>query len=180
MKHALVIGGSGMLSGAVLWLAEQGYQVSVVGRNVAKLERLTNRHPALYPVAADYYDLDRFSSVLQGAVAKRGNFSRVVAWIHQHEEKIISRLAEDLFPDPAHPWELFHVLGSSSNLEEIEKQLQPPANCRYHQIKLGFVLEGDRSRWLTHDEISNGVIEGMRSGRKVTIVGTLTPWSKRP
>lgn len=180
MNHALVIGGSGMLAGSVLWLAEQGYQVSVVGRNVAKLEKLTSRHPALHPLAADYYDLDRFLSIVQEAVAKRGTFSRVVAWIHQQEEKILGRLSQELFADPDHVWELFHVLGSSSDLAEIEKQLNPPHNCKYHQIKLGFVVEGNRSRWLTHEEISNGVIEGMRTGKNVTIVGTLTPWSKRP
>lgn len=31
MKHALVIGGSGMLAKVSLWLAENGYTVSVIG-----------------------------------------------------------------------------------------------------------------------------------------------------
>jgi hypothetical protein len=33
MRHALVIGGSGMLAGASLWLARQGREVTVIGRN---------------------------------------------------------------------------------------------------------------------------------------------------
>ena len=180
MRHTLAIGGTGMLLEAVYWLAEQGHEVTVVGRNEHKLRRLTDRHASLHPVLADYYDLDQFVSVLKDAVAQRGHFTRVIAWIHDRQETIIQRLYSEFFSDPTHRWELFHVLGSGSNLEEIEKKLNPPQNCKYHQIKLGFVIEGDHSRWLTHAEISAGAIDSMKSGRDVTIVGTLTPWSKRP
>ena len=56
-------------------------------------------------------------------------------------------------------WELYHVLGSSSNLDEMLRKVPVPPECAYHQVQLGFVVEGSRSRWLTHDEISNGVID---------------------
>lgn len=179
LSHMLAIGGTGMLADAVCWLAEQGHEVTVVGRNQHKLQRLTDRHPSLHPVTADYKELERFVSVLKEAVVQRGYFTRVLAWIHDREETIFKRLYTELFSDPSCHWELFHVLGSASNLEEIEKKVNPPPNCKYHQIKLGFALEGNHSRWLTHKEISAGAIDAMKTGREVTIVGTLTLWSKR-
>ncbi|MGY3190168.1 hypothetical protein ACVWXS_004902 [Lysinibacillus sp. TE18511] len=33
MRHALVVGGTGMLSGVSLWLLNQGYHVSIIARN---------------------------------------------------------------------------------------------------------------------------------------------------
>ena len=43
MKHALVIGGTGMLSKVPLWLAANGYHVSVIGRNQEKMHRLLSK-----------------------------------------------------------------------------------------------------------------------------------------
>jgi hypothetical protein len=45
---------------------------------------------------------------------------------------------------------------------------------------LGFVLEGNHSRWLTHAEISGGVIHSIQTQSKRHVVGTLTPWYRRP
>lgn len=33
MKHALVVGGTGMLADVSIWLVNQGYQVSIIARN---------------------------------------------------------------------------------------------------------------------------------------------------
>jgi hypothetical protein len=41
-------------------------------------------------------------------------------------------------------------------------------------------MEGDVSRWLTHEEISKGIISAIHQDRKKTIIGTLYPWDKRP
>ncbi|MDR2996156.1 MAG: short-chain dehydrogenase, partial [Bacillus cereus] len=35
--HALVIGGTGMLKKVSIWLCEQGYHVSIIGRDEVKL-----------------------------------------------------------------------------------------------------------------------------------------------
>jgi hypothetical protein len=45
---------------------------------------------------------------------------------------------------------------------------------------LGFVVEGAAARWLTNPEISDGVGRALASADPVTIVGTVTPWEKRP
>lgn len=53
-------------------------------------------------------------------------------------------------------------------------------NIRYREIILGFVLEGDRSRWLTDAEISAGVLAAVDADQPRYIVGTVRPWHLRP
>ena len=50
----------------------------------------------------------------------------------------------------------------------------------YRRVILGFVVEGGKSRWLTHEEISGGVIEAVQKDAERYIVGTVEPWSMRP
>ncbi|OUN00381.1 MAG: hypothetical protein BAA02_09710 [Paenibacillaceae bacterium ZCTH02-B3] len=85
--HALAIGGSGMLSGASLWLAEQGYRVSVIGRNPQKLRRLSERNANLFGVSADYAQAAEFAAALQDLMKSRGPASLVVAWVHFDENR---------------------------------------------------------------------------------------------
>jgi len=181
-KHALVIGGSGMLAGASLWLARQGREVTVIGRNPQKLKRLCDQHPYLHGVSADYSRAAEFAATLGDLMEKRGPANLVVAWIHDDEERVIGQTAEAIriAGGADFAWDLYHVLGSSSNLDEILRKVPVPPECAYHQVQLGFVIEGDRSRWLTHDEISNGVMECIENNRRRHVVGTLEPWEKRP
>jgi len=180
--HALVIGGSGMLSGASLWLAEQGYRVSVIGRNPQKLRRLSGRNANIFGVSADYSRAEEFAGTLTDVMKSRGPASLVAAWIHFDEERVIGQTAEAirLAGGEDFPWHLYHVLGSSSNPDELLKTVPVPASCTYHQVQLGFVVDGERSRWLTHSEISGGVIEAVRGGLRRHVVGALEPWSRRP
>jgi len=182
MNHALVIGGSGMLSGVCVWLAREGHRVSVIGRNPQKLQRLAHRHPLIFGVSADYTREAEFAGKLHELMKRRGPARLVVAWIHDDQERIIRQTAEAIQQagDSRFAWHLYHVLGSSSNLEEILRTVPVPDACTYHQIQPGFVIEGERSRWLTHQEISDGVIACIRDGRRRHLVGTLEPWSKRP
>ena len=41
-------------------------------------------------------------------------------------------------------------------------------------------MEGESSRWLTNDEIANGVIQQITSMGDERIVGQLIPYSARP
>lgn len=180
MKHALVIGGSGMLAEACLWLAGQGWRVTVIGRSQSKLARLADRHAHIVPVSADYFREAEFRRALRASLERHGPWTLVVAWIHAREEEILAVVSEERGRLANSPWKLFHVLGSSSNLEDILRDMPAFPACRYHQVQLGFVIEGERSRWLTHAEISGGVIHAVRTDAKRHVVGTLSPWSRRP
>jgi saccharopine dehydrogenase-like NADP-dependent oxidoreductase len=83
VKHALVIGGSGMLAGMVLWLAEVGYHVSIIGRDAEKMKRLTEQSPdRLSDILVDYRDDLLLKEALRRSIAIHGDFDLVVAWIH--------------------------------------------------------------------------------------------------
>ncbi|XKE94652.1 short-chain dehydrogenase [Metaplanococcus flavidus] len=179
MKHALVIGGTGMLAQTSVWLSQNGYRVSVIGRNPEKMQQLVEKDPeGIEPVLVDYRDTEKLAEQLSHIQQKNGPIHLVLAWIHSDGPDVIPCLIDSLPSDPE--WKLFHVNGSSSNLEEIKSRISVPAHVRYHQIQLGFHLEDGTSRWLTHDEIPAGVIEAMREGKVQYVVGTLSPWERRP
>ncbi|WP_063480192.1 hypothetical protein [Paenibacillus glucanolyticus] len=180
MKHALVIGGSGILANTSLWLADEGFTVSVIGRDNHKLSKLTGMSKNIIPISVDYYNERLFSSEIHNSITTNGPYDLVVRWIHNNDKQIIDTISSEIRKVTNEGWNLFHILGSNSNLEDIRSKMDYIENCDYHQIQLGFIMENDKSRWLTHDEISNGVINGIKSNSKKYLVGTLTPWSKKP
>lgn len=180
MKHALVIGGSGMLAQASLWLANNGYFVSVIGRNMQKLNRLCEKSDYMIPISVDYYDEHLLTDKIKQSIKVHGPYDLVIAWIHSHEKQIIQWVSNEINQANNDVWRLFHVLGSSSNIEHMMQEMIDLEKGRYHQIQLGFIIEGQHSRWLTHEEISSGVIKSVRENLKQHLIGTLTPWHMRP
>ncbi|MBS4196606.1 short-chain dehydrogenase [Lederbergia citri] len=181
MKHALVVGGTGMLADVSLFLSD-GYNVSVVARNEARMDELikrVNRSAAITPALVNYRDEDSFRAQIQQLIKKNGPFDIVVVWIHSGAEHVLPIIAEEnkLYEQP---WRLFHILGSSTNLQEVINQVNVPNSCLYRQVQLGFIIEYNRSRWLTHQEISAGVIKAITQDRPVHMIGTVEPWDKRP
>jgi hypothetical protein len=181
VKHALVIGGTGMLSKVSIWLAANGYHVSVIGRNQEKMQRLLNadvRPSRMTPVLVDYTNNEELAKQLRQIQKLNGNIDLVVAWVHATGKNVIPCLTNCM--SDAEQWKLFHVNGSSAKLDNIKKKMDVPKNVQYHQIQLGFILENGNSRWLLHDEISNGVIQAITEGEIKKIIGTIEPWDKRP
>lgn len=179
LKHALVIGGTGMLTQASLWLSKNGYHVSVIGRNAEKMQRLIDQNPTrITPVLVDYTNRVELLEQLHRIQNENGPIQLVVAWIHSTGQHVIPCLTESF--SHSQPWKLFHVSGSSSNLKEIKDKLAIPTHASYHQIQLGFKIESGISRWLTHAEISNGVIQSILEEKSEQIIGTIEPWENRP
>ncbi|MFC3212484.1 Rossmann-fold NAD(P)-binding domain-containing protein [Planomicrobium okeanokoites] len=179
MKHALVIGGTGMLAQTSVWLSHNGYRVSAIGRNLSKMQRLVERNPeGINSMLVDYKDTEKLAQQLAQIQQKNGPIQLVLAWIHSDGRDVIPCLISSLQQDSE--WKLFHVNGSSSNLEEIKAKASVPSHVHYYQIQLGFKLESGTSRWLTNDEISTGVIEAIRGEKAQYVVGTLSPWERRP
>ncbi|MFD0618939.1 short-chain dehydrogenase [Paenibacillus sp. GCM10027629] len=98
---------------------------------------------------------------------------------HSTAPDALRTIIDDMNQDQS-SFTLFHILGSGSDVQEVKKGLNVPSTFHYYQIKLGFVIEHNQSRWLTHDEISNGVIRAIQEKNQLTVVGTLEPWSMRP
>ncbi|WP_416149971.1 short-chain dehydrogenase [Salipaludibacillus sp. HK11] len=171
-----------MLSKVSLWLVNEGYHVSVIGRTPEHMKQLisaSKESVRITPLLVDYIKESELREQLKMTIEKNGPVDLVVAWIHSVGKNVLAVISQELSSDNL-PWKLFHVLGSSSNLKDIKNKVTVPSNCLYRQVQLGFIIEKDNSRWLTHEEICYGVIEAISNERFVTIVGTLFPWGKRP
>ncbi len=182
LKHALVVGGTGMLCNVSLWLAGQADHVSIIARNAEKMDACISRaanRSRITPVLTDYADSNALREHLNKLIGQHGPVDLAVAWIHSYADQALVTIS-NVFSQNSRQWELYHVLGSTRNPDELCNELAGLENCNYHQIQLGFILENHQSRWLTNEEISDGVIEAIQSGKKRHIVGQLEPWDKRP
>lgn len=182
MKHALVVGGTGMLQNVSLWLLENGYHVSVIARNPRRMENLltkTSRKRHVTPLLVDYANNHELQNKLKNTIQQNGSIDIVVAWIHSYAKEALSTITAEISRNQ-NEYELFHVLGSATKLEAIKKKAAVPDNCLYYQVRLGFVLDGTYSRWLTNQEISSGVIEAIQEKKDVFTIGVVEPWEKRP
>lgn len=175
--HTLVVGGTGMLAGVTRWLAEQGHIVSVVSRRAKTFGHVSYRK-LLNAIAVDYRDAEPLRHRIAEAIAAYGPIELAVFWIHSDAQEAFGITADEISNHAEIPWRLFHVRGSAAHLHPELPQV--PTNCLYRQVVLGFVAEETGSRWLTHDEISGGVIDAIRSDREQSVVGTLEPWERRP
>lgn len=179
-REALVIGASGMLAEVARWLAKEGWQVTVVGRDRQKLEQV--RNGALNPgsvhlLALDYGQTETLRAAMAELVASRGPMELVVAWIHQTAPDALATVLAEL-SRPKQPFRLYHVCGSRA--WKNPPAVHVPTTCAYQRVILGFVCEGEDARWLTNAEIANGVIRAIGEKAAQAIVGQVEPWERRP
>lgn len=177
-KHALLIGGTGMLSDVSIWFADQGYSVSVIGRSERK--HLELKKKASYPdrinsLMVDFNDYPTLEKTVREAVQTYGPIYVVVSWTPSLPAL---ELVCKIVSEESSEWKLFHVKGSRRYFEDDSPVV--PTECECCSIYLGFILEGNNSRWLTNQEISKGVIKSVEKDEKEFIVGTLHPYEKRP
>ncbi|MDL0434266.1 MULTISPECIES: short-chain dehydrogenase [unclassified Niallia] len=181
MKHALVVGGKGMLSEVTIWLAKQGYIVSVIGRNKHRMDEIRTICPnsIIHPILVDYSKLEDLESELRNTIRIHTNIELVVAWIHSYAEEAVNLIIDTVSKDSS-TWQLFHVLGSNADLQVLQSRLTDKRNMIYHQIQLGFMMDDGHSRWLTNKEIASGVIQAMINKKSIHIVGVTEPREQRP
>ncbi|WP_306798634.1 short-chain dehydrogenase [Oceanobacillus saliphilus] len=182
MQHALVIGGTGMLAKVTLDLVNRGYNVSVIGRNQTRMDQLMNMaedSSKITPLFVDYRNENELKEAVRKTIRQNGRIDLAIAWIHSVAENALNIISAEISKTTV-KWDLFHIVGSSSDLDQIKRKADVPKSCVYHQIQLGFMIDGTKSRWLTHDEIGAGVIKAMEKRQPVHIVGTVDPWELRP
>ena len=182
MRHVLVVGGTGMLAGVVHGLAEPGVLVSVVARGRRGLARVAADAPAgstVSGVRVDYRESDHVVASLRDVQAADGPFDLAICWIHGSAPAAPTLVMAQMPPGST----FLHVLGSGAAdpaRGDERRELAPAAGVVYRQVVLGFVVEGDRSRWLTHAEIAAGVLEAIDDDAPRVVVGTVEPWDARP
>jgi hypothetical protein len=186
--HAMVIGGTGMLSEVSLNLLRSGYEVSVIGRSPSRFLQLAqkaasqgeppSRRLSLIPV--DYHLSDELQKEVSKVIETHGPIRLLVSWIHADAPDALPIILMEVeHTKTKEDFRLFHILGSSTDLDEMKAKVNPPAHYHYRQIKLGFILEPSGSRWLTNEEIATGVWKAIQQDTS-SVIGVLEPWEKRP
>ena len=159
-KRALVLGGTGMLAGCAEALVAEGWHVVLPSRRYAPIPANDgdgNGHRKALWVEATWSEP---AALADGAArALGGPADLLVAWVHRTERISVLRAVAPLLA-PGAP--VVEVHGSAS--------ANPVGGCPdpvledhpTQQIVLGFVRHAGRTRWLTHQEISAGVLDGVR------------------
>jgi molybdopterin-guanine dinucleotide biosynthesis protein A len=150
--HALVVGGTGMLAPAAQALGERGHVVTCLARRVVELGAGVTVEPL------DYRDDDALRGALARATASRGPIELAVCWIHTDAPTAPGIVADALAPGAR----LVQVFGT-----RVWPLADPPLHVAYRQVLLG----SRGGRWLTHEEISTGVLKAMDADRAVAVVG---------
>lgn len=167
-----------MLKDVSLWLSEQGYITSIIGRSREKhlaLKKKALRPELIRPIMVDYHKHSLLEDSIKRAIEQFGPISLVVSWTPNYKTL---KLVDQLISQSSNRWTLFQVKGSRRYFNDEPLKLSP--KCDHRSIYLGFILEGDSSRWLTNEEISKGVIHSIEKDCKESIIGTLHPYEKRP
>ena len=180
-KHALVIGGTGMLSDVSAWLNKKGYIVTVIGRRNETYHKLLKKVPKpkrMKSVLVDYHNTAALTETLMERMKKDGTFDVIVAWVHRSAPEAIPAVLNLVAANRKESFDFYHVKSSTSYRNKTK--IEVPSTCNLYEIYLGFKIFNNHSRWLTNKEISEGVIGSIHHKRKMTIVGELEPWEKRP
>ncbi len=152
-QHALVVGGTGMLALATRALAERGHPVTSIARRPAALGQ------GVVSVPLDYRDSEALARALSDAIRIRGPAELAVCWIHTDAPEAPGAIAEALAPGAR----FVQVFGTRVwPLEGV------PVHVAHRQVLLGSV----DGRWLTHEEISAGVLAAVDADLPAWVVGS--------
>lgn len=181
MNHALVIGGTGMLKEAVLRLAGQFDCVSVIARGSFRLNGLWEEGESLglkiNPLQLDYRDDDHLKSTIEDTIKQVSPISMAVSWV-KHSARNASKIVAGCLNNQDVQVSYFDLLGSlkykelNSDEEEREDIFRNLERIDYHQVILGTIEAEEGNRWLTNDEICNGVLKAINSGEHHYTIGS--------
>jgi hypothetical protein len=179
--HALIIGGTGMLQAASRQIVAGARHATLVARGIAALEQTRGEGSASL-VALDYHRTTDLVDRLRTARDEHGPFDLVVLWLHFSAAASFEAVI-DLLGEQAQPCRVFDVRGSASadpSRGDDERYTTADVAVDYRRVILGFVRDDEHSRWLTHTEISQGVLDAISADQTEYVVGQVRPWEKRP
>jgi hypothetical protein len=168
MRHALVIGGTGMLARAVRRVAGEAQEVTLIARAPERLAAETGARP----LAMDWADRASVAAVL-ARLADRSAPDLMISWIHRNGLWCLT-LFEALLAPGARSVRV-HGSAAGDPAAGVRTDPAPPAGVRRQDVVLGWVNEPAGRRWLTDEEICAGVLEALaHPERRAAIVGTLS------
>lgn len=154
-----------MLAGVCRALASRGWRVSVLARHEGDMG------PGIRVFECDYTRPGSLESGIERAIGDQGPPALWVTWIHSHASS-----AERAVREAAGDARRIRVLGSGHTQTPAPEDSDAGAET----VLLGFVIEPNQSRWLTHEEICTGVLRAIDQPCAQTVVGVLEPDASRP
>lgn len=176
-----------MLKEVCLYFARHGCTVSVIARNQNRFNQLIeskSEYGFINPIRVDYSDYNLLEEKLKSAIDHYGKIETAVCWIHSTAPDAPYIIA-DVLNCQNLSCKYFHVLGCEFSLpteknNNLHFTFERFVNIIYKKIILGFVIEDNRSRWLTNMEIGNGVIDAINIGKDTFTIGRVEPREKKP
>ncbi|MET1073078.1 MAG: hypothetical protein ABWY11_10580 [Umezawaea sp.] len=169
-RMALVLGGTGMLAGCAGALVADGWKVVLPSRRprfgLAARAALgprgqlpTTNPPAERPreVAADWARPDELAERVRAVLD--GPAGLLVAWVHSTYRESVLRAVEPLLA-PGAPVVEVHDSGAVHPVHGVREPVIDGHPTQ--QVVLGHVRHGATTRWLSHEEVSEGVLAAVR------------------
>lgn len=155
-RRALVLGGTGMLAGVAAALLADGWYVVLPSRRRPSTPATNgNCHNARW-VTADWTMPVALADTAREALG--GPADLLVAWVHREVRHSVLRSVVPLLADRAPVVEV-HGSASANPLGGCPDPIL--ADHPTQQVVLGYVRHAGRTRWLTHQEISAGVLDAV-------------------
>lgn len=184
LRHALVVGGTGMLRDAALWLGKHFAAVSVVARDAARLKQLAlESEGRIHALPTDYANRSSFRLALRSSVESHGSVELALAWLHEDGLDALPDLLGVLSHQPQTRLFLLHGSAEAAPRARVAPQIEAIRSSRpgiIRRIILGWKPGYRGSRWLNHTEISSGVCEAINADQDLFVVGNIRPWEDRP
>ena len=182
MKRILIIGGTGMLQDAANYFIEHDFDVTIVARDKRKLNAFTKVYlnKSIHLISQDYTDTEAFIAAIQNDIKQHGSYDCVISWIHSPALESTRQLIQ--ISAKANPHTVFyHIKGSASYNPATRHPIDPSFKVLdYREIILGFKRESHTSRWLTNEEIAQGIIDAFKTNAQKYVIGVIEPWDQWP
>ena len=161
--NVLCIGTTGMLAGMTSELVSSGHRVYAIARTAQSLERcalgIPEEHRDGYVgCRCDYSDPESWARELDEIPDP---IDQVVCWIHGSAPHAFDQVLERFSGS-----DILRVGPSSTCVADAASQ-------NYRTVILGALRDGTSIRWLTHEEISAGVMDAIWSRERVSVVGLI-------
>lgn len=125
--------------------------------------------------SADYGLLHDFKEQVNQAVMEQGDITLCITWMRSNALPSFRWIQAFLLKQQT-TGVLYEIKGSSASKESFKAS---KISYSFRRITLGFELNQGHSRWLTNDEISDGVLEAIQLQKTIYTIGQTEPWEKR-
>lgn len=160
--NTLIIGGTGMLSGASKFVADISDHVTLCARSPHSLAEKIGANAVCF----DWLNKDT------EPLSELGTFDLVITWVHTEGVWVRAFAEEKLIKGGR----AIRVLGSAAKdrVREVASVCKGNDDKNVQTVILGWVNDVGGQRWLTHEEISSGVIDAVtKPDEGLVIVGSL-------